>query len=408
VRPLEGTRVLDFSRVLSGPYCGRALADLGADVIKVEPPAGDLTRFAHPRRHSMSFYYAQQNAGKRNISLDLRRPEATELLLRLVATSDVLVENFRPGVMTRMGLGYEATAAANPRLVYASISGYGQGGPWSGRRAYAVVIHAEMGLTRGHLDHRAAATGAPAAAVNEPYSHADVYAGLHGVAGILAALLLRERTGRGQHVDVAMAASLLSVNERVQFELSGIDTGPEPPALSPGGSPLFATAGGHLVTVAGDPVASANFGLFCRLVGRPELADDPRFAEVEARAAHRYDLLAVIQDWVLGFDDLGALEAALAEVRLPMGVVRSVPEVAASAWAAERGAIAEVSDRGGGTIRVPDAPWRFSGADAGVAGAPAYRGEHNREVLGELGLDDAELDRLEAEGVLSSRVPERG
>ncbi len=191
MRPLEGLRVLDFSRVLAGPHCGRALADLGADVVKVEPPAGDLTRFATPRRASMSFYFAQQNAGKRNLSLDLTRPEATALLLRLVERADVLLENFRPGVMERLGLGYEAAAAANPRLVYASISGYGQDGPWAQRRAYAVVIHAEMGMTRRSIDHR----GGPPA--NEPFSHADVYAGLECLAGILAALFQRERDGPG-------------------------------------------------------------------------------------------------------------------------------------------------------------------------------------------------------------------
>jgi CoA:oxalate CoA-transferase len=294
-------------------------------------------------------------------------------------------------------------AAANPRLVYASISGYGQEGPWSDRRAYAVVIHAEMGLTHNQLEHR----GDEGRRVNDPLSHADVYAGLECVAGILAALLQRERTGAGQHLDVSMAASLLSVNERVQYELSGIDTGPEPPALNPGGSPIFDTAEGHMVTVAGDPVSSANFGLFCDVMDHPELRQDPRFADIEARARHRDDLLAIVQEWILGFHDLDGLEAALGRMRLPMGVVRSVAEAATSAWASHQGAIAEVSDRGDGVIRIPQAPWRFSAAEVGVAGQPAYRGEHNREVFVELGLSTGELDRLEADGVLSSRVPGR-
>ena len=198
-RPLEGLRVLDLSRVLSGPFCGRALADLGADVVKVEPLDGDMTRFSHPRVNSMSLYYAQQNAGKRNVSMDLRRPEAIELLLRLAETSDILLENFRPGVMEAMGLGYAAVSARNPRIVYGSITGYGQDGPWSDRRAYAVVIHAEMGMLGQSIEHR----GGPPR--HEPFSHADVYAGLECLAGVLAALYQRERTGRGQHVDVAMA-----------------------------------------------------------------------------------------------------------------------------------------------------------------------------------------------------------
>ncbi|CAN5495107.1 CoA transferase [soil metagenome] len=398
-RPLDGIRVLDLSRVLAGPHCGRALADLGADVIKVEPPVGDLTRFAHPRRNSTAFYFAQQNAGKRNVSLDLARPEATELLLRLAATADVLLENFRPGVLDRLGLGYDAVAAANPRLVYASITGYGQDGPWSQRRAYAVVIHAEMGMTKGSLDHRGGGD------VNEPYSHADVYAGLECLSGILAALYQRERTGRGQHLDVAMASSLLSVNEHVQAELSDVDIGDEPASLGPGGAPIFRTAEGRRVTVSGDPVASHSFRLYCRVMGRPELEEDPRFAEVSARRANRAELLELIAGWVLTFPDADAVEAAFATVRLPVGVVRSVAEVADSEWAAHRGAIAEVADTAGQPIRIPDAPWRFSGAEVGVAGDPAWRGEHNRSVFGELGLDDAELDRLEADGVLSSRPP---
>jgi CoA:oxalate CoA-transferase len=398
VRPLDGLRVLDFSRVLAGPHCGRALADLGADVIKVEPPVGDLTRYATPRRHSMSFYFAQQNAGKRNVSLDLTRPEATDLLLRLAATSDVMLENFRPGVMGRLGLGYGAVAAVNPRLVYASITGYGQDGPWAARRAYAVVIHAEMGMTRGSLDHRGGD-------VNEPFSHADVYAGLECLAGILAALYQREGTGRGQHVDVAMAGALLRANEHVQYELSDVDPGPEPGSLSPGGAPIFTTAEGHQVTIAGDPVATHSFGLYCRLLDRPELAEDPRFVDAVARRAHRAELIAELQAWVGAFDDLEALETACARLRMAVGVVRTVAEAAESPWAAHRGAIVEVADRGGGTIRIPEAAWRFSGAEAGVAGDPAWRGEHNREVFTELGLDDAELDRLEADAVLSSRPP---
>jgi crotonobetainyl-CoA:carnitine CoA-transferase CaiB-like acyl-CoA transferase len=397
--PLAGVRVLDLSRVLSGPFCGRALADLGAEVVKVEPPEGDLTRFSHPRTGSMSLYYAQQNAGKRNVSLDLRRPEAVELVLRLAERSDILLENFRPGVMARMGLGYDDVAARNPGIVYGSITGYGQDGPWSDRRAYAVVIHAETGMVATTAEHRGGE------ARNEPFSHADVYAGLECLAGVLAALYQRQSTGRGQHVDVAMASALLAVNERVQADLSDIDIGDELSSLSPGASPVLAGPGGARFTVAGDPCASHTFPSFVRLLGREELAADPRYADVAARRANRDALVAEVQRWVDGFDTMAEVEEAFGQARLPVGVVRTVAEVAASDWAAHRGAIAEVSDRGQGTIRIPDAPWRFSDAHAGVAGDPAFRGEHNREVLAELGLADEEIDRLEATGVLSSRIP---
>jgi CoA:oxalate CoA-transferase len=392
VRPLEGIRVLDFSRVLAGPHCGRALADLGADVVKIEPPDGDLTRFFTPRRRSMSLYFAQQNAGKRNISLDLSRPESTELLLRLVTTADVVLENFRPGVMAKMGLGYADVAAVNERCVYASISGYGQDGPWRSRRAYAPVIHAEMGMIAGR---RQTIEGAG----NDPYSHADVYSGIECTSGILAALLQRERTGRGQHVDVAMAGVLVHVNEHVHNEL-------DDRANDRSVAPLFETNEGHPVITSVHPADPGAFELLVKAMGRPELLEDARFASWDARREHRDEVVEEVQRWVLGFDDLDDLEAALATVRIPLGVVRSVAEVAETAWAKERGVFAEVSDRSGGTIRIPSSPWRFSDApDVGVAGDPAFRGEHNRAVFAELGLADDELDRLEADGVLSSRPP---
>ena len=391
--PLEGVRVLDFSRVLSGPHCGRALADLGADVVKVEPPEGDLTRFFLPKAGSMSRYFAQQNAGKRNISLDLTRPEAAQVVHRLVPSFDVLLENFRPGVMDRMGLGYEAVAALHPGLVYGSITGWGQDGPESQRRAYAVVIQAEAGMT-----DRAIWAHDDDVPVNDPFSHADVYAGLQLVSGVLAALLQRQRTGRGQHVDVAMMGAMLVVNEHVQAELD--------PSWDrvPDGRPIF-RVGDRLVSCAADPCAKGSFELYVQGLGCPDLAADDRFATPGERYRHRAELLAELQACV---DRLGTFEAlgeALATVRIPVGLVRTVAEVAASPWAEHRRAFVVVDDRQGGTIALPNGAWRFSDAEAGIAGDPAWRGEHNRQVLAEAGFADDELDRLEADGVLSSRVP---
>jgi crotonobetainyl-CoA:carnitine CoA-transferase CaiB-like acyl-CoA transferase len=306
--------------------------------------------------------------------------------------------------MARLGLGYDDLAPRNPRLVYASLTGYGQDGPWAARRAYAVVTHAEVGLTHRILDHWAA-EDTPR---NDPFSHADVYAGLLTLSGILAALHQREVTGRGQHVDVSMAQSLLFVNEHVQDDLSGIDVTDNVRSLGGGHALVLDTAAGRRVTVAGHPCAAGTFELFCAAMGRDDLLVDPRFATVADRLTHRGELEGIIRDWARGFDDLAALEAALGAQRLAMGVVRSVVEVADTAWAHERGAIASVDDRGGGTIRIPEAPWRFSEGSARVRAAPAYRGEHNREVLTErLGLDGAAIDQLEADGVLSSRVPRR-
>ncbi|MFN5840211.1 MAG: CaiB/BaiF CoA transferase family protein, partial [Acidimicrobiaceae bacterium] len=193
-RPLEGIRVLDFTRVLSGPHCTRMLSDLGAEVIKVEPPEGDLTRFAFPRVGSMSTYFAQQNIGKKNISMDLKAPEAVELVKALIRECDVVVENYRGGVMDKLGLGWSVVSHVNPRLIYAAISGYGNTGPWSHRRAYATVVNAETGLT----GLQARARGGDA--TNDPHSHADVYTGMECAAAVLAALFQRERTGEGQYI----------------------------------------------------------------------------------------------------------------------------------------------------------------------------------------------------------------
>jgi crotonobetainyl-CoA:carnitine CoA-transferase CaiB-like acyl-CoA transferase len=398
--PLDGVRVLDFSLVMSGPHCTRMLVDLGADVIKVEPPHGDLTRFFRPRAGSIALYHAQQNCGKRNLSADLRRPEAVALMLRLAERVDVVVENFRPGVMDRLGLGYAAVSARNPRAVYASISGFGQRGASAHRRAYADIVHAEMGMTEMLGRHR----GHP----HTPFSHADTYTGLECLAGILAALVQRGRTGRGQHVDVSMAETLLAVNEWAARELAGVAEDPYSPA---GGAatPMLTTGDGRRVVVTGNPVTRGVFESWCTVMGRPELRDDPRFATDEARLENREQLLALVQEWAGGLESAEVLEAALAPQRLATGVVRSVEEAGTGEWARERGAVVEVDDRGGGRLRLPNSPWRFSDATTGVRGVPAFRGEHNREVLEEvLGLGAAEVEALEAAGVLSSRPPRAG
>jgi crotonobetainyl-CoA:carnitine CoA-transferase CaiB-like acyl-CoA transferase len=398
--PLDGVRVLDFSLVMSGPHCTRMLVDLGADVIKVEPPGGDLTRFFRPRAGSIALYHAQQNCGKRNLSADLHRPEAVELMLRLVERVDVVVENFRPGVMHRLGLGYPEASARNPRLVYASISGFGQRGQSAGRRAYADIIHAEMGMTE-MLGRRQRHPGTS-------FNHADTYTGLECLAGVLAALLQRERTGRGQHVDVAMAETLLAVNEWASRELAGGAEDPLSPAGGPA-TPMLTTADGRRVVVTGNPVTRGVFESWCACMGRPELGEDPRFATAEARLEHREELLAVLQEWAGRLESPAALEEALAPARLATGVVRSVEEAGAGEWARERGAVVEVDDRSGGRLRLPNSPWRFSDAATGVRGVPAFRGEHNREVLEQLlGMRAEEVDALEAAGVLSSRFGSGG
>jgi len=403
--PLDDLVILDFSRVLSGPICGRALADMGANVIKIEPPTGDLTRFAYPKVNSLALYFTQQNVGKRNLSLDLGHPEAVTILHRLASQADVVLENFRPGVMDRLGLGWRDLSPANPRLVYASLTGYGQEGPWRDRRAYAVAVQAETGMTAATVAHRAR-SGVPGDPVNEPFSHADVYTGLLTLSAILAALHHRERTGEGQHVDVSMAGSMLFVNEHVQAELSDVEAPGRVLSLAPGESPLCELTDGTMVTIVGHPCSTGTFERYCTAMKRPDLAEDVRFATESDRLAHAGELFGIVRDWVRSHSDADALEGELAAVGLAMGQVRSVADLAATEWAKGRHAIAEIDDRDGGTVRVPNAPYRFSKASAGARGRPAYRGEHNREVLSEMaGLDGIDIDRLEADGILSSRLP---
>ena len=400
-RPLDGVRVLDFTRVLAGPHATRMLCDLGAEVIKVEPPVGDLTRFGQPRLNSLATYFIQQNVGKLNVSLNFDDERAIDIARQLADRCDVVIENFRPGVMQRLGLGYEALTARNPRLVYASISGYGATGPWVDRRAYAPVVNAEAGLTK----HQGDARGGEYA--NDPFSHGDVYTGMETAAAILAALLQRERTGRGQHIDVSMAETLLYVNEHAHDQLWQGDV-PDDwiRSFQPADYPVLTTNDGSVVVVSGHPASKTNFAWFCAAMGRDDLQNDPRFADVPSRLAHLDDFAKILQEWASTVANAEEIERIFAAHGLATGRLRSVAELADTDWARQRGAITEVSDRGGGTVRIPQSPWKFSDADVRVRGEPKYRGEDNARVLRDiLGMDEADIERLARDGVTSSHGP---
>ena len=402
--PLAGLVVLDLSRVLSGPICGRAMADMGARVVKVEPPAGDLTRFSVPRHGAISGYYAQQNSGKENVSIDVDTPSGRSLLADLAARADVVLENFRPGVTDRLGIGYAAVSSTNPGVVYASLTGFGQSGPWAGQRAYAVVAHAAGGLTSHQIAHQEVVAGRHVLA-NDPWSHGDVYTGLLTLSGILAALHARHRTGRGQHVDVAMVDAMLFVNEHAQERLAGETQLGDPAILGSGWSPVVRTADGALVTVAGDPGGVAC-DRFLQVLGRDDLLADSTMHTWEGRRREGPQLRLDFVDFAATGPTGDSLVALCDEAGLAAAVVRSVEELAGTDHVAHRGSIVEVDDRSGGTFAIPQAPWRFSDTPAGVAGPPAWRGEHNRSVCADLlGLDDAAIDRLEADGALVSRPP---
>ncbi len=402
-RPLSGIRVLDLTRVLAGPHAARMLLDLGAEVIKVEPPEGDITRTTWPRANSISSYFAQQNAGKQCISIDLGVPAGRDLLLGLADRCDVVIENFRPGVMDRLGIGCDVLRARNPRLIFASGSGYGQTGPWVHRRAYAPVVGAESGFTKSQGDAREGDYA------NDPHSHADMYTALELGAAVLAALYQRERTGRGDRIDVSMAQTMLYVNEHAH---DGLWSDPVPEGVirsfRPMDYPVLTAANGESVVISGHPAENKTFDFYMASIGRSELCADPRFVDTAARLAHLDDIQDALHQWAHTMPSADAIEDAMSRNKLAVGRLRSVHDVCETDWAREREVVVEVSDRGDGTMRIPNAPWRFEGSDVRVAGEPRYRGEDNRSVLSDLlGLSAHTLDALEADGVLTSRLPKR-
>ena len=403
MRPLDGVRVLDFTRVLSGPHATRMLCDLGADVIKVEQPSGDLTRFSSPRVNSNATYFIQQNVGKRNISLDLSNPEAVALVIKLVEKCDVIIENFRPGVMKRMGLDQTTLRAVNPKIIYASITGYGNTGPWTDRRAYAPVVNAEMGLTK----HQGDARGGEYA--NDPFSHGDVYTAVECAAAILAALYQREQTNVGQYIDLSMAQTLLYVNEHVHDALWDQPVSPDAiRSCRPQVYPVLTTKDGVTAVVSGHPAERGTFDYFVAAMQAPELLEDSRFKTVETRLANFKQLMEIIKLWASTVPTVDELENRLAKHKLAMGRLRSVSEVAQTDWAKERNAFVEISDRGTGKVKLPNSPWIFSGSDTSTRGVAKYRGEDNVEVFSELlGLSETQIEDLYQRDILSQRGPSK-
>ena len=403
MRPLDGVRVLDFTRVLSGPHATRMLCDLGADVIKVEQPSGDLTRFSSPRVNSNATYFIQQNVGKRNISLDLSNPEAVALIIKLVEKCDVIIENFRPGVMKRMGLDQTTLRAVNPKIIYASITGYGNTGPWTDRRAYAPVVNAEMGLTK----HQGDARGGEYA--NDPFSHGDVYTAVECAAAILAALYQREQTNVGQYIDLSMAQTLLYVNEHVHDALWDQPVSPDAiRSFRPQDYPVLTTKDGVTAVVSGHPAERGTFDYFVAAMQAPELLEDSRFKTVETRLANFKQLMEIIKLWASTVPTVDELENRLAKHKLAMGQLRSVSEVAQTNWAKERNAFVEISDRGTGKVKLPNSPWIFSGSDTSTRGVAKYRGEDNAEVFSELlGLSETQIEDLYQRDILSQRGPSK-
>ena len=392
---LDGLTVLDFTRVLAGPYCTRLLADLGARVIKIERPGeGDEMRRGYlqldPARNDQSTYFIRINAGKQSVAVDLAHPEAKPLVFDLLRRADVVVENFLPGVMAKLGLDYATVAAIRPGVVYCSISGYGQTGPLSNAPAFAHLISAMSGLM--HLEQ--GDDPAPRA----PYLQAaDVLAGTHAFGAILAALLRRGRTGEGARLDVSMLEALVAAED---ISYGGVlNGGAEYPGPRPG--MIVHRIGDRYVAVqtVGAPQLWARI---TAAMGRPELVADERFATPAARRERWPEIRTMVAAWLDGFATVEAAIEALRAARVPCAPVLAPAELAAHPHMTARHAYPAVPHPTRGEVRITATPIHVDDRPVTPTGGAPYRaGEHTRVVLRDvLGYADDRIAELESSGVI--------
>lgn len=382
--PLSGIKVLDMSRVLAGPFAGRMLCDLGADVVKLEPPEGDVTRFFGRKVGNISGYYHQQNAGKRNISVNLSEPAGVDIVKSLVAQADVLIENFRPDVMGRLGLSYETLTEINPRLIMLSISGFGADNPDSRRAAYAPIVHAETGL----VARQAEITGSHPTEL--PLSVADTNAAMHGLIGMLAALYAREQTGLGDYLEIAMVDATLVTNDGLHAALENVKVVDS--------NEVHETRGGYLM-LAGDfkfiwKQLNEVCGVQDGLQHRTAVSIEDKIAARRSASKQFFMETCMTRDDVI---------TALDKMNIAWGDVRSAADVADLACVQARESIVQIDDRSGGTRSIPQSPYRFRRNQSNVRKGAPHLGEHNDEVLHEwLGWTSADIDKVSSALVTGS------
>jgi len=375
----HGLRVLDFSTTIAGPHCARMLADMGAEVIKIEAAEGETMRTRPPVRNGCSSYYGHLNAGKKSLVLDLKSPDAVEAIRRLARGADIVVENFRPGVMRRLKLDYASLAPINPRLVYCSISGYGQTGPSAELPAYAPVIHAASGYDMAHLSYQPGRHRPDYCGVY----HADILTGVYAFGAISAALYQRTATHKGQYIDVSMLESMLTLTlSEVQWSQFDV----KPPSR-PMFGPLETADGFAMVTIASEK----TFQGLMNACGHPEWIGDPRFAKYADRRDHWSELMDGVETWSRRISTAKCLDE-LNVHGVPCSAYRTVAEALRDPQLAHRGALAEVED-GGGTFKVVNLPFRMSASRVAAGKRAAALGEHSLALLRESGLSE---DRIEA------------
>jgi crotonobetainyl-CoA:carnitine CoA-transferase CaiB-like acyl-CoA transferase len=397
--PLDGIKVVDYSHYLAGPHMSRCLAAMGANVIKVERPnGGDPGRASPTMVQGQSGYFMQQNMGKRGLCVNLKDPRGLDLMHRLTDEADVFVENYRPGALDKLGLGYEALSKRNGKLVYCSVSAYGHTGPDAERAGFGLIAEARSGAM--------ALIGSPGEApplFRMPI--ADMYAGMHGVAAICAALLGRVKSGRGQHIDIALYDCMISMHDfAAQSYLLAdevpVQTGHDLPQSTVYGS--FAAQDGYLVIAA---QADDAWKRFARLIGGDAYAADARFHTSAGRNAHRVDILAKVRAWTMAQSGVKACCAALDAAGVPAAPVARIDEVMNDPQTLARGMVVEQDHPMLGRIKLPNLPFRFSDADTSPRGPAPLLGQHNREIAAELGFSAAEIDSMARDGVLYSESP---
>ncbi|MGB4862551.1 MAG: CoA transferase [Tepidiformaceae bacterium] len=397
-RPLEDLRVLDLTWVLAGPFASMILADMGAEVVKVErPPNGDISRTTGPYQNGWSGYFFSINRGKKSISIDLRSEQGKALFLNLVEKADVVIENFTPGTMGRLGLGYETLAARNPRVIMASVSGFGQTGPYSDRPALDIVVQAMGGMM--------SITGEPGGGPVRPgASYGDMTAGLFAAVGVLTALHERERSGKGQAIDISMLDCQLAVMENSIMRYFVTGTVPERLGTRhPSATPFqaFPTKDGHIVIALAFGEEN-QWGLLCAMLGVPELIDDERFETGPKRTRNHGELEPVLSE---AFRKRTTAEwyADFLEAGIPCGPVNTVKDVVNDAQVKARQSIKDVTHPVAGTIPIADTPIRLSRSETGIQGPPPSMGADTSAVLSAwLGLEQEEVERLAGEGVVAT------
>jgi formyl-CoA transferase len=391
--PLDDIFVLDLTRILSGPICTMLMGDMGATVVKIEPPPhGDDTRlWGPPFVNGVATYYLSVNRNKKSLGLNLKSPQGPEVLWKLIDRADVLVENFRPGVLKSLGFGYDEVARRNERIIYCSVSGFGQTGPYSARAGYDVVAQGESGL----MD----LTGYP----NEPpaklgSSLADIVAGLYAFHGILLALLVRHRTGRGQAIDIGLVDSLVSTltyQAMIYFATgrSPVRMGTRHPSIVP--YECFEAKDGYVnIGVANDK----HFGLLCQTLGFPDLAADQRFATGPARVANYDELRPIIAAAVARLSRAEVMKI-LGDSGIAVGAVNTVAEALEDPHLHAREMVAELTHPDYGPLKYLGIPIKLSDTPGRLGSAPPLFGEHNREVLLDLGFSGSVIDEFERSGV---------